>query len=176
MDAILWVVISVFLAFVIVATVFIVRSQKSRTNNSEIHISGGADIERGYLSNDNNYFKGGYGELEETVVIGNNYRLIGANFKTIKLLNLRTSQSMVLNIGNQLVLGRSREGGCFTIEGDTSVSLYHCRMFVYNNVLYIEDMGSSNHTFVNSKKITEPYTLSDGDEVKIGNTRFKVLF
>ncbi|MBQ7385236.1 MAG: FHA domain-containing protein [Ruminococcus sp.] len=176
MDAILWIVIGIFLAFAIVATVFIVRSQKNRTNNSEIHISGGADIERGYLSNDNNYFKGGYGELEETVVIGYDYRRAGANSKTIKLINLRTSQSTVLNIVNQLTFGRSREGGCFSIEGDTSVSMYHCRMFVYNNTLYLEDLNSSNHTFVNSKRITEPYILSDGDEVKIGNTRFKVLF
>ncbi|HEX6215470.1 MAG TPA: FHA domain-containing protein [Vicinamibacterales bacterium] len=54
------------------------------------------------------------------------------------------------------------------------VSRVHCR-FVLNDrgELELEDLGSTNGTFVNGKKITRA-TLSDGDKLTIGRVLFLV--
>lgn len=54
------------------------------------------------------------------------------------------------------------------------VSRVHCR-FVLNdtNELQIEDLGSTNGTFVNGKKVTK-LTLSNGDKLTVGRVQFVV--
>ena len=54
------------------------------------------------------------------------------------------------------------------------VSRVHCRLVVTaSNELELEDMGSTNGTFVNGEKITKK-TLNDGDKVTIGRVEFVV--
>lgn len=40
------------------------------------------------------------------------------------------------------------------------------------SVFIIEDLGSTNHTYVNNKEIKR-HTLSDGDIIRLGTTRLK---
>jgi pSer/pThr/pTyr-binding forkhead associated (FHA) protein len=55
------------------------------------------------------------------------------------------------------------------------VSRVHCR-FVLNdtNRLELEDLGSTNGTFVNGKKVAARTTLSDGDKLTVGRVQFVV--
>jgi pSer/pThr/pTyr-binding forkhead associated (FHA) protein len=54
------------------------------------------------------------------------------------------------------------------------VSRVHCRFVLKDGgVLELEDLGSTNGTFVNGKKITRT-TLSDGDTLTIGRVQFVV--
>ena len=54
------------------------------------------------------------------------------------------------------------------------VSRVHCR-FTLNetNELQLEDLGSTNGTFVNGKKVRRTQ-LSDGDKLTVGRVRFLV--
>ena len=54
------------------------------------------------------------------------------------------------------------------------VSRVHCR-FTLNqtNQLVLEDLGSTNGTFVNGKKVGKEM-LSDGDQLAVGRVLFKV--
>ena len=54
------------------------------------------------------------------------------------------------------------------------VSRVHCR-FVLNdtNRLELEDLGSTNGTFVNGQKVART-TLSDGDKLTVGRVQFVV--
>lgn len=54
------------------------------------------------------------------------------------------------------------------------VSRVHCR-FVLNavNQLELEDLGSTNGTFVNGKKVTRA-TLNNGDTLTVGRVQFVV--
>ena len=54
------------------------------------------------------------------------------------------------------------------------VSRVHCR-FTLNqiNELELEDLGSTNGTFVNGKKVTKA-VLSDGDKLTVGRVQFVV--
>ena len=54
------------------------------------------------------------------------------------------------------------------------VSRVHCR-FTLNqiNELELEDLGSTNGTFVNGRKVTKA-VLSDGDKLTVGRVQFVV--
>ena len=54
------------------------------------------------------------------------------------------------------------------------VSRVHCRLTLNAvNELELEDLGSTNGTFVNGKKVMRA-TLNDGDKVTIGRVQFVV--
>ena len=54
------------------------------------------------------------------------------------------------------------------------VSRVHCRFLLNDtNQLQLEDLGSTNGTFVNGKKVSKT-TLSDGDQVTVGRVQFVV--
>jgi pSer/pThr/pTyr-binding forkhead associated (FHA) protein len=54
------------------------------------------------------------------------------------------------------------------------VSRVHCRLTVSEvNELQLEDLGSTNGTYVNGKKVTK-VTLADGDNVTVGRVKFVV--
>ena len=53
----------------------------------------------------------------------------------------------------------------------TSISREHCALVRENNVWFVEDLGSSNGTWVNKDKIVGRVLLKERDIVKIGRAR-----
>ena len=53
-------------------------------------------------------------------------------------------------------------------------SLKHCKLFVEQGKVFIEDLGSTNGTSVNDTKITEASEIRAGDVIALGRTRFIV--
>ncbi len=49
-----------------------------------------------------------------------------------------------------------------------NISRFHCQVKPDSGKIFIEDLGSTNGTFVNGMRITEPQSLSVGDVVRIG--------
>jgi FHA domain len=64
-----------------------------------------------------------------------------------------------------------REGADITLDDD-QVSRSHARVSVAGSTITIEDLGSTNGTFVNGEKIDGATTLAPGDTVRIGATTF----
>jgi len=60
--------------------------------------------------------------------------------------------------------------GCDITVSDPDVSRRHAKVAIDDGQLSIEDLGSTNGTFVNGERIDQPRRLSDGDEVRIGAT------
>jgi pSer/pThr/pTyr-binding forkhead associated (FHA) protein len=54
------------------------------------------------------------------------------------------------------------------------VSRLHCRFTLADNGLKVEDLGSTNGTFVNGQKITGAQPLAGGDLIKVGRVEFVV--
>ena len=73
----------------------------------------------------------------------------------------------------ELEAGRTigREGADITLDDD-QVSRSHARVSVAGATITIEDLGSTNGTFVNGEKIDGATTLVPGDTVRIGATTF----
>ena len=74
--------------------------------------------------------------------------------------------------GTLKTLGRAPRAD-FVVDA-ALVSRVHCR-FTLNDIneLELEDLGSTNGTFVNGKKVLRA-TLSDGDTLTIGRVQFVV--
>jgi pSer/pThr/pTyr-binding forkhead associated (FHA) protein len=68
---------------------------------------------------------------------------------------------------DELTVGRA--AGCHIALDDRFVSQLHARMFRRDGQCFIEDLGSTNGTFLNDVKVTSPALLSKNDLVRIGN-------
>lgn len=71
-------------------------------------------------------------------------------------------------LGDELIVGRSEK--CQIPLGDTYASQVHARVFRRNGQFFIEDMGSTNGTYLNQRKVTGPTPVNRGDRVRIGRT------
>jgi pSer/pThr/pTyr-binding forkhead associated (FHA) protein len=91
----------------------------------------------------------------------------------LELKDLQT-QKLVSVSKNGLTLGR--EGGKAELRlNDRGVSSLHCKIFCDNGVFYVEDLGSTNGTFVDGKKIAEKTVLKGGTALALFRYRFEVL-
>jgi len=68
-------------------------------------------------------------------------------------------------------LNLGREDGDVTFDGDTYVSADHCRFVCEGNHLWIEDLGSSNGTYV---RVREGEPVKFGTLLLAGHTQFKI--
>ena len=60
------------------------------------------------------------------------------------------------------------------LDGDEFASAQHARFESKRDGLWVEDIGSTNGTFVNGARVTTPRRLSNGDIVRVGQTDFRV--
>ena len=67
-----------------------------------------------------------------------------------------------------LQVGRAPE--CEIRLDDTYVSQMHARLFGKNGKWYVEDLGSTNGTFVNDQKLAAPAQVEPGDRIRVGTT------
>jgi two-component system, cell cycle response regulator len=73
-----------------------------------------------------------------------------------------------------LVLGRSQ--ACeISMPDVTALSRTHVRLTYRTETVVIEDMGSTNGTYVNDRRIEEPTPLQSGDRFQAGGAHFKFL-
>src|SRR5262249_7960432 len=71
------------------------------------------------------------------------------------------------------LVGRGPTGVQLALEGDGGLSRIHFLVEYNPPVARLDDMRSKNGTFVNGRKV-EQVDLRDGDEVRTGNTTFRV--
>ena len=88
-------------------------------------------------------------------------------------------QSPALAIGSTLEvaartrLGRGAENGV-QLNGDDFVSSRHAALEPRPDGLWVEDLGSTNGTFVNGARVSTARLLQAGDVVRIGQTDLRV--
>jgi len=80
-----------------------------------------------------------------------------------------------LNVGAELLIGREAPDGDGRLGDDPEISRRHARVARgADGRLTIEDLGSSNGTFVNGERVRAPRTLEAGDVVRMGRTTLQV--
>ena len=84
----------------------------------------------------------------------------------------RDQKGRSYELGQELTVGRA--AGCQITLDDSYASQLHARVFQRDGILYVEDLGSTNGTFLNTKKVTSPVALERGDHLKVGNTVLEV--
>jgi hypothetical protein len=81
---------------------------------------------------------------------------------------LREGEEHVLD-SSALTVGRDPDSG-LPLGSDDYVSTHHARVEPRPDGVWIEDLGSTNGTFVNGDRLTRPHLLRPGDVIRIGQT------
>ncbi len=83
------------------------------------------------------------------------------------------SASQILKVGaGVMTVGRQQD--CQLRIASSQVSRKHCQLFEKKGLLLVKDLGSSNGTLVNGKKIADQRVLEPGDELTVGSVKFRV--
>jgi pSer/pThr/pTyr-binding forkhead associated (FHA) protein len=69
----------------------------------------------------------------------------------------------------ELTIGRAT-GCAVALATDTFVSQVHARVFHRGDDYWVEDLGSTNGTFVNGRKIDGAVPVRRGDRVQVGRS------
>jgi pSer/pThr/pTyr-binding forkhead associated (FHA) protein len=91
----------------------------------------------------------------------------------VRILEPPERRGQEFELGDELTVGRA--AGCsVSIPDDTFVSQVHARVFRRDGDLWLEDLGSTNGTFLNDKKVSAPAVMRRGDMLKVGKTVLEV--
>jgi hypothetical protein len=72
----------------------------------------------------------------------------------------------------QLTIGRSGESGL--VIRDDYTSTHHARLMLWNDQWVIDDLDSTNGTFLDGSRVTQPTPVPMGTPVTIGTTSFEL--
>ena len=97
------------------------------------------------------------------------YTLEGQDFENRTQVRFAVKDRLQREHGGRLILGRSREEAQLCLQ-NTSVSSRHLALTYRSGQFEIEDLGSSNGTRLNGRKLTSarPALLADGDRIEAG--------
>lgn len=90
----------------------------------------------------------------------------------LKVLEPAEMAGQVFALGDELTVGRA--AGCQITLDDTYASQLHARIFTRDDQLFVEDLGSTNGTYLNRRKVAAPMVVSRGDQIQIGSTVMEV--
>ena len=71
-----------------------------------------------------------------------------------------------------LTVGRAAT--CDVVVSDTYVSNVHARIFQRDGGWWLEDLGSTNGTYMNRTRVSSPTAIGPGDEVRMGKARLEL--
>jgi pSer/pThr/pTyr-binding forkhead associated (FHA) protein len=79
-----------------------------------------------------------------------------------------------LDVTDELLIGRHADG-LGRLGNDEEISRYHARVSLdAGGLCAVEDLGSTNGTFVNGLRISVPQTLKQGDTIELGGSTLVV--
>ena len=94
-------------------------------------------------------------------------------------VSLNSSQRLVItapkqnagrsyDLADEITLGRA--AGCTITVDDDFVSQMHARVFQRADQIVVEDLGSTNGTYVNRQRVSAPMGMRLGDQLQVGDT------
>ena len=94
-----------------------------------------------------------------------------ARFSVVESPELGTGRTV--EVTGPTLLGRDAGAG-INLDGDDYVSARHARLEPRLDGTWIEDLGSTNGTFVNGARVEGARRLQAGDVVRIGSTELRL--
>jgi hypothetical protein len=91
----------------------------------------------------------------------------------LEIIEPREREGTTYDLDGEVTVGRSNGCGIPTTY-DSYSSTVHARIYRSGGQVWVEDLGSTNGTFVNSERISQPSRLARGDLLQIGATVFEV--
>lgn len=73
----------------------------------------------------------------------------------------------------EVIIGRSM--ACNFIVNNETVSSQHARLTYHHEQWWVEDMGSTNGTFINEERVTMPAVVMNEDDLRCGQVNIQLL-
>jgi len=86
----------------------------------------------------------------------------------LRIVEPSSARGRTYDVVDELTIGRG--AGCQIPLDDSFASTVHARLFRRNGDLLVEDLGSTNGTFLNRKKVDSPVPIRKGDRLQVGKT------
>jgi pSer/pThr/pTyr-binding forkhead associated (FHA) protein len=88
--------------------------------------------------------------------------------RTVVVLAEQGNRLASVPLQGNLQVGRA--DACQIKLSDTYVSSFHARIFSRDGEWYVEDLGSTNGTYMNQRRVTSPVEVRAGDRIRVGKT------
>lgn len=88
----------------------------------------------------------------------------------ITMVHPKPGDSAILACDKPVVIGKGSECN-LVVSGDPFVSRRHARISIADNLVFVDDLGSSNGTLL---RIRRPIVAEPGDELIVGSTVFRL--
>jgi pSer/pThr/pTyr-binding forkhead associated (FHA) protein len=72
----------------------------------------------------------------------------------------------------EVIVGRDPNNKIYI--SDETVSAQHCRIYISDQQWWINDLNSTNGTYLNDEIIDRPCVLTDGDMIMFGQVKFSI--
>lgn len=160
----------VIILLLILICLIILRKQK--TSHIRVELTGG-----GRSADDDFSYSGGLRGLDDypgggTVVVGDHQSIQWY----IVLEDIRTGEFYKKTLSDRLYLGRKNDrrlDNFIELPQYEYLSRTHAMMYQINGQIYLQDMKSSNHTWVNGQMIQQAVILQSGDIIKLANAELR---
>ena len=90
-----------------------------------------------------------------------------ANVAVLRVVEPPDQRGQTYDVKDEMTIGRA--AGCAIVINDTFASQLHARVFRRDGVIFVEDLGSTNGTFLNRKPVHGPLTFQARDRLQVGN-------
>ena len=108
------------------------------------------------------------GHLGADTSTGRRRRAVGE----LTVVRSETQTGVKVTVTDSVVLGRSPEADA--LLDDPYASMFHLRLTMDGDTMSLTDLGTTNGTYVNGRRITSPVVLNAGDSVQVGKTIMEV--
>jgi len=90
----------------------------------------------------------------------------------LKVIEPENYRGQIYDLSDEITVGRA--SGCGVHVEDAYTSNLHARVYKREGTVWVEDLGSTNGTWVNAEKINGPTRLGRGDLLQVGGTVFEM--
>lgn len=88
--------------------------------------------------------------------------------RTVVVTDERGGKPQTYRLDGAMQIGRA--DACEVQLADTYASSHHAKLYSRDGAWFVEDLGSTNGTYLNQRRLTAPAEVQAGDHVKIGRT------
>jgi hypothetical protein len=92
--------------------------------------------------------------------------------RRVLFVRSESQQGREFEVNDVVVLGRSDETD--VVLDDPYASEFHMRLVSQENGIMLHDLGSTNGTYVNGRRVSAPTELKRGDTIQVGKTVMEI--
>lgn len=137
-----------------------------------IYVNDGYDIDSLSVNRDDRGLNGFGEDNSHTFVVGQGVRVFS---NEVWLSDIKTGQRYGGVVQDYLIIGRKQDSSgisTLVIPDEVSISKKHVAISRNGEYLFAEDLGSSNHTWINGYLISGVVRIQSGDMIKMGRGEY----